>query len=147
MGIYRDDGLAVSNASRRQNENISKEIANIFKKFNLNITSEANPKRVDFLDVIFDLDEETYEPYNKPQNIPQYVHKLSNHPPVVIKNIPANVNKRLSSISSNEEMFKRAAPLYQEAIDKSGYDYKLKYEPKPDNQPPKKRTRKRQEWL
>ena len=80
VGLYRDDGLAVSAASPRQNENISKEISKIFSKFNLKITSDANQKRVDFLDVIFDLDEETFEPYNKPQNIPQYVHKLSNHP-------------------------------------------------------------------
>ena len=38
-------------------------------------------KRVDFLDVMYDLEEETYEPYNKPQNTPQYVNILSIHPP------------------------------------------------------------------
>ena len=47
---------------------MSKEIAKIFEKFNLKITSEVNHKRVDFLDVIFDLEDETYEPYNKPGN-------------------------------------------------------------------------------
>ena len=108
VGLYRDDGLAVSTASRRQNENISKKISEIFSRFNLKITSEANQKRVDFLDVIFDLDDETFEPFTKPQNIPQYVNKLSNHPPAVIKNIPESVNKRLSSISSSEKMFLRA---------------------------------------
>ena len=102
VGLYRDDGLAVSCASRRQNENISKEIAAIFSKFNLKVTSEANSKRVDFLNAIFDLDEETYEPYNKPKNIPQYVHRLSNHPPSVLNNITSNVNKRLSSRYSYE---------------------------------------------
>ena len=122
---------------------MSKEIAKIFKKFNLNITSEANSKRVDFLDVIFDLGEETYEPYNKPQNVPQYVHRLSNHPPAVIKNIPANVNKRLSSISSSEQMFNKAKPLFQQAIEKSGYNYQLKFEPKPDKPPHRKKNRKR----
>ena len=125
VGLYRDDGLAVSGASRRQNENMSKEIAKIFEKFNLKITSEVNHKRVDFLDVIFDLDDESYEPYNKPGNIPQYVHRLSNHPPAIIKNIPTNVNKRLSNISSSEKLFKKAVPLFQEAIDKSGYDFEL----------------------
>ena len=135
--------VAVSCASRRQNENISKEIAAIFSKFNLKVTSEANSKRVDFLDAIFDLDEETYEPYNKPKNIPQYVHRLSNHPPSVLKNIPSNVNKRLSSRSSNEKMFLRAAPLFQEAIDKSGYNFKLKFDPPPENPPPPKRKRSR----
>ena len=118
-------------------------MAKIFKKFNLNITSEANSKRVDFLDVIFDLGEETYEPYNKPQNVPQYVLRLSNHPPAVINNIPANVNKRLSSISSSEQMFNKAKPLFQQAIEKSGYNYQLKFEPKPDKPPHRKKNRKR----
>ena len=108
VGLYRDDGLAVSGASWRQNENMSKQIAKIFKNFNLKITSEENSKRVDFLDIIFDLDDESYEPYNKPGNIPQYVHRLSNHPPAIIKNIPTNVNKRLSSISSSEKVFQQA---------------------------------------
>ena len=66
-------------------------------------------------------------------NIPQYVHRLSNHPPAVVKNIPVNVNKRLSNISSDEKMFQKAAPLFQEAIDKSGYNFKLTYQPKTDN--------------
>ena len=143
VGLYRDDGLAVSGASRRQNENMSKQIAKIFENFNLKITSEENSKRVDFLDMIFDLDDESYEPYNKPGNIPQYVHRLSNHPPAIIKNIPTNVNKRLSSISSSEKLFQKAAPLFQEAIEKSGYDFKLTYQPQPDNQAPKKQKRKR----
>ena len=68
---------------------------------------------------------------------------MSNHPPAIIKNIPTNVNKRLSNISSSEKLFKKAVPLFQEAIDKSGYDFELTYQPKPDNQPPKKRSRKR----
>ena len=93
--------------------------------------------------LLLDLDEETYEPYNKPQNIPQYVHKLSNHPPAVIRNIPESVNKRLSSISSSERMFQKAAPLFQESLDRSGYNYKLKYEPQVNTPRPKKRGRKR----
>ena len=140
VGIYRDDGLAVTSSTPRQNENMSKEIAKIFKKFDLNITSEANSKRVDFLDVIFDLEQETYEAYNKPQNVPQYVHIQSNHPPSVIRNIPASVNKRLSKISSSENMFKKAVPMFQQAIDKSGYNYQLKYDPQ-QNLPPSKKKR------
>ena len=40
-------------------------------------------------------------------------------------------------------MFLKAAPLFQEAIEKSGYSYKLKYEPPNNNPRPKKRGRKR----
>ena len=57
-----------------------------------------------------------------------YVHNKSNHPPKIIENIPAAINKRLSEISSDEDPtrgFQRAVPLYQEALAKSGYQHKL----------------------
>ena len=75
------------------------------------------------------MENETFRPFIKENNVPLYVHKLSNHPPSVIKNIPAGVNKRLSSISSSEEMFETAAPIYREALAKSGYDFELKFDP------------------
>ncbi|KAJ8031645.1 hypothetical protein HOLleu_24901 [Holothuria leucospilota] len=53
--------------------------------------------------------------------------KLSNHPPLIIKNIPESINRRLSNISSDENTFNTSAPLYQEALHKSGYGYNLKY--------------------
>ena len=51
----------------------------------------------------------------------------SNHPSCITRNIPLAVNKRLSEISSNERIFTKAAPPYQEALDKSGYKFNLKY--------------------
>ena len=59
----------------------------------------------------------------------QYVHRESNHPPNIIKNIPAGVNRRLSSISSDKQSFDQAAPQYQKALHESGYKYKLEYKP------------------
>ena len=65
----------------------------------------------------------------------------SNHPPNILNNIPENVNKRLCSISKNEEIFKSSTLPYQEALDKSGHKYKLKYlQPTP---PRNNRSRKR----
>ena len=112
-GIYRDDCLAVTNASPRQTEMIKKKMCKIFEKHGLGTTAEANLKVVDFLDVTFDLENDTFKPFTKPNNTPQYVNKLSNHPPSVLRNLPASVNQRLSSISSDEKMFKSAVPLYQ----------------------------------
>ena len=77
------------------------------------------------MDVVFDLENNTYKPFIKPNNIPIYVHRLSNHPLVVTKNIPPGINKRLSSISSSEEMFESIAPIYREALEKSGYSLAL----------------------
>ena len=67
-----------------------------------------------------------------------YVHRQSNHPPALLKNIPENINKRLTSISSSQKVFDDAIPPYQGALDVSGYNHKLTYNPQP------KRNRNRQ---
>lgn len=59
-----------------------------------------------------------------------------------MKNIPHSVNRRLSSISANQDVFNQAAPEYQEALEKSGYDFKLNYNPK-EPEMKKKKTRRR----
>ena len=143
VGLYRDDGLGVTRAPPRQAEIIRKRVVEVCKKFGLSTTSSANSKREEFLDVFFDLENDSFRPYLKPNNVPQYVHKMSNHPPAVLKNIPEGVNKRLSSISSNEEMFETAAPIYREALARSGYDYQLRFNPEAANPPKKKRKRSR----
>ena len=65
----------------------------------------------------------------KPGDRPLYVDSQSNHPPTIIKNLPASINKRLSNISCNKEEFDKAAPLYTDALAKSGYEYKLEFNP------------------
>jgi len=68
-----------------------------------------------------------HKPYMKENNTPQCIHKDSSHSPSILRNIPESVNKRLSNIASSEPTFNQAAPAYQEALEKSGYKYKLKY--------------------
>ena len=97
-------------------------------------------KIVKFLDVELNLTDDTYKPYIKPNDKPLYVNKNSNHPPSVIKNIPAAINRRLSALSSNEEMFQSVVNTYQEALKNAGYEYKLSYQP---NQPTKVKPRSR----
>ena len=83
-------------------------------------------------------------PYTKPNNVPLYIHKESNHPPIITKNLPKSINKRLSEISSDERSFKRAAPIYQNALDNSGYNHKLEYQPPtPPTTPPTTTNRKK----
>ena len=63
--------------------------------------------------------------------------------PNVLKNIPLGINQRLSRISANEEVFNKAVPPYQQALEKSGFKHKLKFEP-PAPEKPKKRYRKKE---
>ena len=74
---------------------------------------------------------------------PLYIHTKSNHPPSVIKAVPEGINKRLSEISSNEDIFKRAIPEYQAALARSGYAHKLEYKPLTTGNNKDKRKRSR----
>ena len=60
VGIYRDDGLAITNATPRDTENIKKEICRIFNNNGLRITIEANEYIINFLEVTFNLNRSTY---------------------------------------------------------------------------------------
>lgn len=142
IGLYRDDGLCVCDLRPRQVELLKKKLCKIFKDNGLNITIDANVKNVNFLDINLDLSTNTYKPYMKPNDRPTYVHRSSNHPRGILENIPKSVNKRLSKISANEDIFNSAAPPYQEALASSGYNFKLKFEPQAPNQK-KARNRKR----
>ena len=99
IGLYRDDGLAVVNSTPRVIENIKKDICRIFNNNGLCITIEANKKIINFLDITYNLNQCAYQPYTKPNTTIKYVHHDSNHPPSIIKNIPAGINRRLSSLT------------------------------------------------
>ena len=129
VGIYRDDGLAATSSSPRQVDILKKKIKAVFNKHGLEVTIEANLKIINFLDICMDLETNTYKPYTKPNTTPLYIHSQSNHPPTVLRNLPAGINRRLSSISCNQSVFDAAAPLYQEALDKSGHKFKLEFDP------------------
>ena len=88
----------------------------------------ADKKIIDFLDVALDLNNDKHKTY-KPNKTPQYVHKDWNHPPCFIKNIPINVKKGLSKFSLGHHIFEQAKSVYQEALNKSGYNHQLSYTP------------------
>jgi len=96
IGLYRDDGLALSNMNGPGTERAKKKIIKIFSDNGLKITVNTNVKIVNFLDVTLDLNDGSYKPFSKPDNKPVYVHAESNHPPAIKKNIPKMINDRLS---------------------------------------------------
>ena len=125
IGLYRDDGLAAIVGTPRQIEGIKKKICQVFSRNGLKVTIEANSKSVNFLDINMDLRTEIFKPFIKENDSPLYVNKNSNHPPLVLKNIPKGINSRLSRISANKEVFDAAIGDYQEALSRSGFDYNL----------------------
>ena len=131
-----------SSSTPKQVDIIKKKICKIFKENGLSITVAANKKVVQYLDVEFDLNDGSYKPFTKPNDIPIYVHIKSNHPRTITKNIPAAVNRRLSALSSSEAMFETSTQIYQDALNKAGYKYKLKYDPTVKTNQTKTRSRK-----
>jgi hypothetical protein len=106
----------------------------------LKITAEITHQSVNFLDVTFNLRDESYQPYRKPKNDPLFIDSRSNHPPAITKQLPTSVNMRISQLSSNQEAFSKTAPLYEAALRRSNYQADLKYSPNNSN---KTRTRSR----
>ena len=128
IGLFRDDGLSVMTGNGQQNDKRRKEVIRIFKEEGLSITWEVNLKRVQYLDILFDLDNECYKPFHKINSRLLYVGIGSNHPRKVLENIPEGINRRLSHISSNKKWFYEEISEYQNALKVSGYSHILSYE-------------------
>ena len=57
-----------------------------------------------------------------------HINKNSNsNPPTVQRQLAKSVGKRISETSSNEQIFKKSIPIYEEALKKSGFYEKLEY--------------------
>ena len=55
VALYQDNGLAITNATPRDIEDIKKKICRIFNNNGLRIIIEANKQIISFLDVMFNL--------------------------------------------------------------------------------------------
>ena len=140
LGLYRDDGLGITeNLSGRETENLRKKLFQIFKSCDLKITVDGNLTQADFLDVTFDLVSEKFWPYRKPNNDPLYIHKDSNHPATILKQLPEMIQSRLSATSCDATEFNKAKNEYENALKSSGFDHKLQF-----NKPQARKNRLRQ---
>ena len=146
--LYRDDGLAITPSSPRLQEKLRQRIIGIFGEQNLKITIEIGLTRVNFLDITLDLETGLYKPYRKPGDKPLYVSAYSNHPPQILKNLPAGIEKRLSNNSANQEIFNAAIQPFQSELERCGYSYKLEYKPKTEpNKKRRKRNKRKVTWF
>ena len=121
IGLYRDDELAITRQTLREVEMTKKKPCKIFRENEIRITVEANKRVVDFLDITLNLGTGAYEPYKKPNDTINYIHRESNHPPSIIHNLPKGIGIRLSTNSSSNEIFQEAAKPYNDALKQNGY--------------------------
>ena len=75
------------------------------KDFGLEIVADSNLRIVNYLDMTLTLNDGSFRPYHKPDDIIQYINKKSNHPPNLIKYLPASID---------------AAIYYENTLNKAG---------------------------
>ena len=144
FGLYRDDRLGVvNNKSGPETKKTKKYIQKIFKENKLDKVIQCNVKRVNYLDVSLNLNNSNFKPYHKPDNEMLYIHKDSNQPPSILKQISTSTEKRISTLSSNETIFNESKEIYKKAPYKSGYRQTLKYHHPKEDVTNNKRDRKR----
>ena len=123
---------------------IKSRAVNPVKEIGFKMEIETNLKIVNFLDVTFNLANSSYRPYRKPNDNLLYIHTSSNHPPQIIKHLPDSTEERLSSNSSNEQVFNSAKPEYEKALKDSGYkNVNLKYREQKEQMKKNNRNRKK----
>ena len=73
-----------------------------------------------------DLINNTYQPYWKPNSETVYINKHSNHPSNILEELPEAINKRITDISCDQDIFDTAKATYEEVLRNSGFNQELK---------------------
>ena len=104
-----------------------KNIIALFKNEGLSITIETNLFETDFLDITFNLATGKFFPIRKSNNQLLYINTKSNHPLNILRDLPNMISKRLSDLSCNVEEYEKAKPVYETALNESGYKTTMTY--------------------
>ena len=129
---------------KTQLERIKKSLQKTFKDFVLEIVAECNLRIVNYLDVTLNLNDGSFRPCDKPDDIIQYINKEFNHPPNLIKHLLASIEKRLSNNSFDEKLFQESAIYYEDTLNKARYlDKVVCHAPSASNQENKNKNHQR----
>ena len=122
IGLHQHNGLILlQNINSQQTNRLQKRIIKKLQSIGFKIEIVTNLQEVDFLDVTFNLINNTYCPYKKPNDNLPYINTSSNHPPNIIKQLTKTISERLSRNSSSIEIFNSSKLEYKVALKKSGY--------------------------
>ena len=106
LGIFKNQ----ISPSTLENQKI-RESKKIFQKFSMKMVQTlpsnaiCNLKIDDCLDATLNFLNKIYKPFSTSNNEINYIHKESNHPPSIIKQVPFTIESLLSSFSSSEKIF------------------------------------------
>ena len=135
------------NVSGPHCEKIKKEFQKLFRQHGLKLIIKCNLKIVDFLDVTLNLTDSTYKSYHKPNDEICYIHKESNQPLSIMKQLPISIETRRSKLYSNEKVFNESVSIYRESLDKSCYNHKLKFQKTSTNNTQRRQRKRNTIWF
>ena len=147
VGAYRDDFLSVCSLAPFQVEKVKQQVAEVFQQHGLKVKVKANARVCNFLDITLDLSNEVHSPYSKPGTHLEYVHVQSNHPRHVTKHAVSETGKRLSLLSSTEEIFNAAKGPFEEALKRAGHKELLAFQPAARPNQSARRRRRQRFWF
>ena len=78
---------------KTQIERIKKSLEKTFKDFGLEIVAESDLRMVNYLVGTLNLNDRSFRPCHKPDDIIQYINRESNHSPNLNKHLPASIEK------------------------------------------------------
>ena len=55
------------------------------------------------------------------------IHAQSNYPPIIKKHLPQMIGQRISDLSCDKAAFEKAAPEYNQALQRSGFKHTIMY--------------------
>ena len=112
IGLHKQDKLSVIEIGNGLNlDCLRKDVIGIFHNKRLKITVDTNLSTTVILDVTLDPFHGKYYAYRKPDNRPRNENANSNNPKTILKQLPTMVNKRLSSLSIDEDEFDKTKLL------------------------------------
>ena len=130
IALYRDDLIAIVPNNGFRINRIRSAIQRIVALEELDMTDWTEGRKLDYLDIEFDMADESFRPHTKPMDGSRYVSPMSDHPKMTIRSIPTIVEKRISMLCSSREVHDREKEAFQAKLRRDGHgNIRLKFLP------------------
>ena len=102
--LYRDDLIAAFPKNGYKINRIKSIIGKTFEEENLRMIDWEEGEEMDYLEVCFNIKENSYKPFEKENANSKYINPHNDHPNIIVKQIPKIIEDRISMICSNNDI-------------------------------------------
>ena len=121
--LYRDDRIfAVPDSNRPKTPlKYRRRLLEHLNYLVCKIEIASNLRILDFLDVIFNLNNNTFKPFSKSNSAPTYLNSDFNYRRSLLKQIPNVMNQRINRLSSHKRILEESKSIYDKALKNSRF--------------------------